>query len=303
MNNKFLPAAAPLDTEMNGLTTALTAQATVTPGLKYHIKLAIADATDHLYDSNVFVQAGSLSSGIVTANPASLTFGNQAQGTTSASQPVTITNVGGTTVTNVSVAASANFGETNTCPTSLVTGTGTGSSCTVNVTFAPTATGTLTGTVTVTYTSTGSATPQTTTISLTGTGTAATGGTIVIAPTTLPFGDEGVGTTSTAQTLTVSNTGSTAVTFTSIAMTGCPARRWHRSRASRRGAAACTFHITFTPTATGARVGTITFTDNATGSPQTVTLTGTGVPAVIGIAPTLLTFGSQVVGRRARRRR
>ena len=297
VNNEFLPAAAPLDTEMNGLTTALTAQATVTPGLKYHIKLAIADATDHLYDSNVFVQAGSLSSGNVTANPTSLTFGNQAQGTTSASQPVTITNVGGTTVTNVSVAASANFGETNTCPTSLVTGTGTGSSCTVNVTFAPTATGTLTGTVTVTYTSTGSATPQTTTISLTGTGTAATGGTIVIAPTTLPFGDEGVGTTSTAQTLTVSNTGSTAVTFTSIAMTGdfagatlaqCPS--------IAAGAAACTFHITFTPTATGARPGTITFTDNATGSPQTVTLTGTGVPAVIGIAPTLLTFGSQVVG-------
>ena len=38
----------------------------------------------------------------------------------------------------------------------------------------------------------------------------------------------------------------------------------------------CTFQITFTPTAAGARTGTITFTDNATGSPQTVTLTGDG---------------------------
>jgi uncharacterized repeat protein (TIGR01451 family) len=287
----------PVDAEPNGLTTVLTAQATVTPGLTYHIKLAVADANDFALDSNVFVQAGSLSSTAVTANPTSLTFGNQAQGTTSASQPVTITNVGTTNVTITGIAASTNFGETNTCPTTLVTGTGTGSNCTVNVTFTPAATGTLTGTVTVTYTSTGSATPQTTTISLTGTGTAATGGTITITPTTLLFGDEGVGTTSTPLTLTVSNTGSTAVTFTSIVTTGdfagatlaqCPSIAVEGTP--------CTFHITFTPTATGVRNGTITFTDNATGSPQTVTLTGTGVAAVIGIAPTSLTFGSQAVG-------
>jgi hypothetical protein len=297
INNEFLPAAAPLDTEMNGLTTVFTAQATVVPGQTYHIKLAIADANDHLYDSNVFVQAGSLSSANVTANPTSLTFGNQAQGATSASQPVVITNVGTTNVTITGIAASTNFGETNTCPTTLTSSGGTGSNCTVTVTFTPTATGTLTGTVTVTYTSTGSATPQTTTITLTGTGTAATGGTITIAPTTLLFGDEGVGTTSNPLTLTVSNTGSTAVTFTSIAMTGdfagatlaqCPSIAVEGTP--------CTFHITFTPTTTGVRAGTITFTDNATGSPQTVTLNGTGVAAVIGIAPTSLTFGSQAVG-------
>jgi uncharacterized repeat protein (TIGR01451 family) len=299
INNEFLPAAAPLDTEMNGLTTTLTATnvTPLIPGQTYHIKLAIADAIDHQYDSNVFVQAGSLSSAAVTANPTSLTFGNQAQGTTSASQPVTITNVGTTNVTITGIAPSTNFGETNTCPTTLTSGGGTGSNCTVDVTFAPTATGTLTGTVTVTYTSTGSATPQTTTITLTGTGTAATGGTITIAPTALQFGDEGVGTTSGPQTFTVSNTGNAAVTFTSIAMSGdfagatlaqCPS--------IAAGGPACTFHITFTPTATGVRNGTITFTDNATGSPQTVTLTGTGVAAVIGIAPTSLTFGSQAVG-------
>jgi Abnormal spindle-like microcephaly-assoc'd, ASPM-SPD-2-Hydin len=58
----------------------------------------------------------------------------------------------------------------------------------------------------------------------------------------------------------------------------------------------CTFQITFTPSAAGTRNGTITFTDNATGSPQTVTLTGTGVAVAIGISPTSLTFGSQAVG-------
>ncbi len=203
INNEFLPAAAPLDTELNGLTTVFTAQATVIPGQTYHIKLAVADETDHLYDSNVFVQAGSLSSANVTANPTSLTFGSQAQGTTSAAQPVVITNVGSTTVTITSIVASTNFGETNTCPVTLTAGGGTGSNCSVNVTFAPTATGALTGTVTVTYTSAGNTTPQTTTITLTGTGTAATGGTISISPTTLTFGGQAVGTTSATQTVTV----------------------------------------------------------------------------------------------------
>jgi hypothetical protein len=87
------------------------------------------------------------------------------------------------------------------------------------------------------------------------------------------------------------------VTFTNIAVSGdfagatlaqCPS--------IAVDAEPCTFHITFTPTATGTRTGTITFTDNATGSPQTVTLTGVGVAAVIGIAPTSLEFGSQAVG-------
>jgi uncharacterized repeat protein (TIGR01451 family) len=288
---------SPVDAEPNGLTTVLTAQATVTPGLTYHIKLAVADADDFALDSNVFVQAGSLSSANVTANPNALTFGSQAQNTTSASQPVTIVNVGTSTVTISSIAASTNFGETNSCPATLLAGDNEGSGCIVNVTFTPTATGALTGTVTVTYTNAGSTTPQTTTITLTGTGTAATGGTITIAPTSLPFGIEGLGSTSSPETLTVSNTGNTAVTFTSIAMTGdfagatlaqCPSIAVEGTP--------CTFHITFTPTAAGTRTGTITFTDNATGSPQTVTLTGTGVAVAIGISPTSLTFGSQAVG-------
>jgi len=122
-------------------------------------------------------------------------------------------------------------------------------------------------------------------------------GTITIAPTTMLFGDEGVGTTAVSQTLTVSNTGGTPVTFTNIVTSGdfagatlaqCPSIAVEGTP--------CTFHITFTPTAAGVRTGTITFTDSATGSPQTVTLNGTGVAGVIGITPTSLTFGNQVVG-------
>ena len=38
----------------------------------------------------------------------------------------------------------------------------------------------------------------------------------------------------------------------------------------------CTINVTFTPTATGARTGTLTVSDNAAGSPQSIPLTGTG---------------------------
>lgn len=47
---------------LNGFTTVLRAEAAVTCGLQYHIKLAIGDAGDQIYNSAVFLQAGSFAS-------------------------------------------------------------------------------------------------------------------------------------------------------------------------------------------------------------------------------------------------
>lgn len=49
-----------IDLELDGLTRVLTFQAPVNPGVTNHMKLAIADASDGIYDSAVFLQAGSL---------------------------------------------------------------------------------------------------------------------------------------------------------------------------------------------------------------------------------------------------
>ncbi|MBL4585621.1 MAG: choice-of-anchor L domain-containing protein, partial [Flavobacteriales bacterium] len=49
--------------EYDGYTTVLTAEAVVTPCLTHHIKLAVADAGDHIYDSGVFLEGGSFSAG------------------------------------------------------------------------------------------------------------------------------------------------------------------------------------------------------------------------------------------------
>jgi hypothetical protein len=53
-----------LNTLMYGLTTVLTVNAAVNPGVTNTIRLAICDVGDCLVDSNVFIEAGSFSSGI-----------------------------------------------------------------------------------------------------------------------------------------------------------------------------------------------------------------------------------------------
>ena len=53
------PPAA-LDLEQDGITSVLTCQSAVTPNATNHMKLAISDASDGVYDSAVFIQAGSL---------------------------------------------------------------------------------------------------------------------------------------------------------------------------------------------------------------------------------------------------
>jgi gliding motility-associated-like protein len=56
----------PLNLQYDGLTTVLTAKYQVQCGETYHIKIAIADAIDHVYDSGVFLEAGSFTVGQVT---------------------------------------------------------------------------------------------------------------------------------------------------------------------------------------------------------------------------------------------
>lgn len=55
INNDLTDGGGSIDTEMDGLTTVFTATAYVTKGDTNHIKLAIADAGDHVLDSNVFI--------------------------------------------------------------------------------------------------------------------------------------------------------------------------------------------------------------------------------------------------------
>ena len=69
-NNDIQDGGGGIDTEADGLTVVLTCNASVVANTVNHMKLAIADATDRLFDSWVFLEAGSLTTEIsITLGP------------------------------------------------------------------------------------------------------------------------------------------------------------------------------------------------------------------------------------------
>jgi parallel beta-helix repeat protein len=106
-----------------------------------------------------------------------------------------------------------------------------------------------------------------------------TGSGLSVSPTSLTFPSQTLNTTSSAQTVTVNNTGSTAVSISQIAASGDFAET-STCGASIAASASCTVSVTFTPTAAGTQTGSLTIASNATNSPSTVSLTGTGAGSV-----------------------
>jgi hypothetical protein len=133
---------------------------------------------------------------------------------------------------------------------------------------------------------------STQTISLTGTGTGTPAASL--SATSLTFPAQAVLTTSTEKTVTLTNGGTSALSITSIVATG----DWAESNTCGTSVPVkgkCKIQVTFTPTATGTLSGAITITDNASTSPQAVSLSGTGV-AQVKLSTTSLTFASRTVG-------
>ena len=239
-------------------------------------------------DQPFFVHQGTPSGATtVTATPSTLSFSSTAVDQTSAGQTITVKNTG-TTPTTIAITASTNFGQTNSCPVAPATLAG-GATCTITATFAPVTSGALTGNIAVTDSASNS--PQT--VALSGTATPAPT-TVTTNPTSLAFGSQNVGTTSAGQTFTVQNTGS-ASTSIAIAASANYAQINNCGNLLQIGTS-CTVTVSFTPTVGGSLPGSISITDSATNSPQTVTLSGTGTGVTVTTTPSSLTFASQTVG-------
>ena len=113
------------------------------------------------------------------------------------------------------------------------------------------------------------------------------------------FGSQAVGVTSTPQVLTVTNTGSATLTFSSILLTGPNKADWAPLGGNCLKVApttSCTIPVKFTPQGAGSRSATIQFTDNDPTSPQLVSLSGVGVSATADYSSASLNFGSTPVG-------
>jgi predicted dienelactone hydrolase len=239
--------------------------------------------SDYVGSVSVLLQAPT-----VSLSKTSLTFADQLLGTSSASQTVTLSNPSGLTLKISSIAVTGtnptDFGQTHTCGSSLRPG----ASCTITVTFTPTHIGPRTASVTITDNAAGS--PQK--IALNGTGVVS-GPNATLSPTGLTFPTQLVGTTSPAKSVTLSDYGTMALNITSIVASGNFSQT-NTCGSSLAAGASCTINVTFKPTQIGTRTGAVSITDNAPGSPQKVSLMGTGT--VVKFNPTSLNFGNVKVG-------
>jgi YVTN family beta-propeller protein len=118
---------------------------------------------------------------------------------------------------------------------------------------------------------------------------------VTLSPAALSFGDEALNDTSAAKTVTLTNTGSATLYIGNIAASANFAVSANACGATLAAGAKCTVKVTFTPTVLGGLTGTLTFTDSASNSPQTVALSGAGIePATL--TPATATYASQAEG-------
>jgi uncharacterized repeat protein (TIGR03803 family) len=117
-------------------------------------------------------------------------------------------------------------------------------------------------------------------------------------PAAINFGNQAVSFLSSPLSVTLTNTGNKPMSVSSIQITGTNAGEFSQQNncpASLAVNASCTISATFLSTVAGSASASLTVTDNAQGSPQSVPLTGTGVIDVT-FSPPAVSFPGQYVG-------
>jgi len=116
---------------------------------------------------------------------------------------------------------------------------------------------------------------------------------VALSSASLAFGTQLIGTSSSPQTVTVTNTGGEALSISKIGAS------WNFAQTNSCGSSVppnghCVIHVAFTPHSANGHTGAITIVDNASTSPQTVSVSGVGT--AVSLSPPSLDFGSQPVG-------
>jgi hypothetical protein len=247
--------------------------------------------------SSISISAGSAPNASLTS---SLAFPNTPTGTTSAALAATLSNTGTASlnniVTSLTGANPSDFAITsgaNACGSTLAAG----SSCSIYVTFTPASATSFSATLSVADNASGS--PQTSTLTGAGTAPAAS------LTSSLSFPNTTVGTTSSALAATLSNTGNGTLNNIVASLTGAnPSDFAITTGANACGStlaagSSCSIYVTFTPAAATSFTATLSVADNASGSPQTAPLTGTGtaaVPVAVQLAFTTQPPATGIVG-------
>jgi len=205
----------------------------------------------------------------LSANPTSANFGNVTDGTNS-SQTITLSNGGNASVTITQ--ANVTGAGYSTTGLSLPKTIAAGGNATFNIVFAPTTPGGVNGSISLVS----NAPSSPLAISTSGTGVAAS---LLLgaSPTALAFGNVTDGTNS-SMNVTLQNNGNANVTISSVSVTGAGmSTSGVGSGLTLTPNQSATLSVTFAPNSAGAVNGTVTVASDATNSPATVSVSGTGV--------------------------
>ena len=123
--------------------------------------------------------------------------------------------------------------------------------------------------------------------------------TVGLSPATLAFGDQNVGTSSPAQPGTLTNVGSSALAIKSIGINGANRRDFAQTNncgSSLPAGSSCQIQVTFAPKQQGQKSASLFVSYDGKGSPQTVSLTGTGIgQPTVSLTPSKLIFSTQLI--------
>lgn len=218
----------------------------------------------------------------ITFLPSAVSFPSIDQGSSTAPQSLMVSSSGNSTlhISSVSLAGpnASDFSFTNNCTAPLAPG----SNCTISIVFSPTAPGQRVANLTVADDAQGS--PQT--VVLNGTGIAVLPA-LTFSPSTPSFPATTQGTSSAPQTISVVNSGNAALQISSVSLGGSNASEFSLSSnctAPLAPAASCSVSVVFSPVAAGQSAAMLTVTDDAPGSPQSASISGTAV-AAFSVAP------------------
>jgi sugar lactone lactonase YvrE len=216
--------------------------------------------------------------GVLKFSPSTFNFGTVNSGNT-ALAAVTVTNTGAKMVTFSSFKVAPIAGDDSTgffgaelCPNTL----NPGKTCLIVMSFTADTNVTATHGANLVITDNGAGSPQTVPLVVAG----VINPLVSLSPTSVSFGPVKTGTTSGSKFVTVTNTGTTKLILTSITYSsgfaaGTGGSCTNTSSLAAKGGS-CTIAVVFKPTSRGSRSGSITITDNAKNSPQSVGLSGTG---------------------------
>ena len=271
VNVQYQPTGGPDGVEFGQLQIV-----TDTAPTNYTIYLSGVRSSESLIASNQNTQFGKFIS--------SVQFGTQYVDATPLPRVVVLTNVDAQPVTVSGFSVTGPFSQRNNCSAPLPPN----ASCRVAISFVPNGNSYATGTLTANFSAQGGPI----TVNLSGTGEILSD--LGISPLALSFGSVILG-SSNSQTLILTNKSTNTLTLSQFNLSLADYTQANDCGGALAPSATCTVTLTFTPNALGTRNGTLSIQHNGMGSPQVISLSGSGRTPLV-ITPDEVSFGEQNVG-------